>query len=150
MGPVRIQLPSELFAPAENAHFEGAIDLPAMKAGPDLYTFCEPLRWQVDVTNTGDAFLVTGTVEGVAATSCARCLADFSFPVTGEVEGYFLIDPDAAAPDDMDADEFDVLPRRQRHRPYCPWCMPRCCWNSRWCPCAPRTAWGCAPRAAPT
>ena len=110
MGPVRIQLPSELFAPAENAHFEGAIDLPAMKAGPDLYTFCEPLRWQVDVTNTGDAFLVTGTVEGVAATSCARCLADFSFPVTGEVEGYFLIDPDAAAPDDMDADEFDVLP----------------------------------------
>ena len=61
-----------------------------MKAGPDLYIrSASRFAWQVDVTNTGDAFLVAGTVEGVAATSCARCLADVSFPVTGEVEGYY-------------------------------------------------------------
>ena len=63
-----------------------------------------------DVTNTGDALLVTGTVEGEAKTSCARCVDEFSFPVTGEVEGYFLIGADREAPEDMDDDEFDVLP----------------------------------------
>ncbi|MCB6312030.1 YceD family protein [Gordonibacter pamelaeae] len=84
--------------------------MPAVKAGPDLYDFAEPLAWQVDVTNTGDALLVTGTVEGEAKTSCARCVDEFSFPVTGEVEGYFLIGADREAPEDMDDDEFDVLP----------------------------------------
>lgn len=110
MEPLRVHIPSELFSPAESTHFEGEIEVPVMKAGPDLYTFSGSLAWQVDVTNTGDAFLVMGTVEGQAATSCARCLAEVTFPVMGEIEGYFLIGADAQAPDDMDADEFDVLP----------------------------------------
>lgn len=110
MNSLRIHIPSDLFSPAESLHFEGVADIPVMKAGPDLYSFSAPLVWQVDVTNTGGAFLVTGTVEGEANTSCARCLEDFSFPVTGEIEGYYLIGSDAHAPEDMDEDEFDVLP----------------------------------------
>lgn len=110
MDSLRIHIPSDLFSPAESLHFEGAADIPVMKAGPDLYSFSAPLAWQIDVTNTGGAFLVTGTVEGEANTSCARCLEDFSFPVTGEIEGYYLIGSDAHAPEDMDEDEFDVLP----------------------------------------
>ena len=110
MEATRIPIPSELFAPAESSQFEGTYAVPVVKAGPDLYDFAEPLAWQVDVTNTGDALLVTGTVEGEAKTSCARCVDEFSFPVTGEVEGYFLIGADREAPEDMDDDEFDVLP----------------------------------------
>ena len=110
METTRIPIPSELFAPAESSHFDGSYTVPVLKAGPDLYDFAEPLSWQVDVTNTGDALLVTGTVEGEARTSCARCVDDFSFPVTGEVEGYFLLGADKEAPEDMDDDEFDVLP----------------------------------------
>ncbi len=30
--------------------------------------------------------------------------------MTGEIEGYFLLDETKAAPEDMDEDEFDVLP----------------------------------------
>lgn len=111
MESVRIHLPHELFAPAESSHFEGTIEVPVLKAGPDLYSFSAPLAWQVDVTNTGDAFLVTGMVEGEATTSCARCLEDVRFPLMGEIEGYFLIGGDEAqAPEDMDDDEFELLP----------------------------------------
>lgn len=109
MSELRIHMPSELFAPAESSHFEGTFDVPVIKAGPDLYDFTGPLDWQVDVTNTGGALLVTGTIEGEAKTACARCLEEFSFPVTGEVEGYFLINGEDEAPEDMDDDEFDVL-----------------------------------------
>ena len=110
METTRISIPSELFAPAESSHFEGSLAEPVMKAGPDLYDFEAPLAWQVDVTNTGDALLVTGTVEGEAKTSCARCLEQIAFSVTGEIEGYFLLDAEKDTPEDMDDDEFDVLP----------------------------------------
>lgn len=111
MEPIKIAIPNELFSPAEMAHFEGQADLGVLKAGPDLYTFSAPLTWAVDITNTGDALLVTGTAEGEAVTSCARCLEDVTLPVTGDIEGYFLIGgDDAEAPEDMDEDEFDVLP----------------------------------------
>lgn len=109
MEATRITVPAELFAPAQYAHYEGELALPVMKAGPDLYDFAAPVTWQADITNTGDALLVSGTVEGEASTSCARCLDTFTFPVTGEIEGYFVIGGESDAPEDMDEDEFDLL-----------------------------------------
>ena len=105
-----IRIPSELFAPAESSRFEGNIDLSAVETGSDVYTFSKPLAWRVDITNTGGAFLVAGTVEGEARAVCARCLDEFAFPVAGEIEGYYLIGPDSRAPEGMDDDEFDILP----------------------------------------
>ena len=110
METIKIQIPNELFAPAESTHFDGTLDLPVFKSGPDLYTFPEPLRWDVDITNTGDAFLVSGTVEGTAETACARCLEPVKIPLIGEIEGYYLISEEGQAPEDLDEDEFEVLP----------------------------------------
>ncbi len=86
MDNTRVLLTSELFSPAAMAHFEDALDMPVLKAGPDLYTFDGPVSWQIDVTNTGDAFLVTGTAEARAKTACARCLEDAEFSLMGEIE----------------------------------------------------------------
>lgn len=107
---LRIFIPSELFAPAESSHFEGELALASMQAGPDEYAFPEPLAWQADIANTGDALLVTGTVTGDAVGSCARCLDEFRISLAGRIEGYFLLDETKSAPEDMDDDEFDVLP----------------------------------------
>ena len=76
MEPTSIKIPAELFALAESSRFEGDLDLDALDANPDEYRFDAPLAWWVDVTNTGEALLVAGSVEGRAITSCARCLAD--------------------------------------------------------------------------
>ena len=84
-----------------------------LSAGVDEYRFAEPLRWQADITNTGGALLVTGTVEGRAATACARCLEEAAFDVVGEIEGYFLISGAEAELDDIEEDEFDVLPESE-------------------------------------
>lgn len=110
MDSIRIEIPNELFAPAESSHFEGEAKVDVLKAGPDLYSFAEPLKWQAEITNTGDALLVMGTVEGDASTSCARCLDDVHLPFVGEIEGYFLInEDDFEKPEDMDEEEFEVL-----------------------------------------
>lgn len=121
-----IRLPHELFAPAAMAHYEGDHELAVLKSGPDLYAFDGPVHWAVDITNTGDAFLVTGTVEGDARTACARCADVAEVPLYGEIEGYFVMEPtvldgereeadeDADASFGMDEAEFDVLPDDDR------------------------------------
>ena len=110
MSDLYLEVPSNLFEPAAFEHFEGAFDVCALASGPDVYSFSEPVAYSIDVTNTGDALLVTGSAEGRAKTACSRCLSDVELPLIGEIEGYFLIEDDACAPEDMDDDEFDVLP----------------------------------------
>ena len=105
-----IKIPAELFALAESSHYEGQLELPLLAAGPDDYAFAEPLDWQVDVTNTGEAFLVEGTVNGSATTACARCLEDVAVDLDARIDGYFLIEGQAEAPEGMDDDEYEVLP----------------------------------------
>ena len=106
-----IQVPDELFAPAESSAFEGVWELPLLAAGPDEYRFDAPLAWRVDVTNTGEALLVAGEVGGRARGTCSRCLEEFEIDLAGEVEGYFLIEEGAEPPEDLDGDEFQTLGR---------------------------------------
>ena len=117
MAAVPIKIPAELFALAESSHFEGELDLPVLQVGPDDYRFGSPLPWSVDVTNTGSALLVSGTVAGDSTCACARCLEDVHYSLNGIIEGYFLIEAagqgaDEASWDDDEPgeDEFDVLP----------------------------------------
>lgn len=110
MEPIKLHMPKEMFSPAAYAHYEEDASLDILKCGPDLYDFKEPLHWQADITNTGGALLVTGTVEGVATGTCARCLDAVDVVLTGEIEGYYLTSPEEAAPEDLEDDEFDYLP----------------------------------------
>lgn len=114
-----IKIPPELFATAESSRFEGTIEVPELSVGPDTYHFPSPLAWSVDVTDTGGAFLVAGTVEGNAEVTCARCLGPASYDFLGDIEGYFLMEGAEAEDTDEDedapgADEFDVLPADHR------------------------------------
>ena len=104
MSDIRIQIPAELFAPAESSHFEGVWDLQTLQAGPDAYRFEQPVQWHADVTNTGDALLVTGLARGTALTDCARCLEQAEFDLAGEIQGYFLIQNESEVPEDMEGD----------------------------------------------
>ena len=108
-----IKIPAELFALAESSHFEGEYACNSLAIGPDDYTFGEPLKWQVDVTNTGSALLVEGGVAGRGTCACSRCLEDVDHEFDGSIEGYFLVngaeEPDEEN-DELGEDAFDVLP----------------------------------------
>lgn len=105
-----IALPEELFETAESRHFEGEAALGELTAGADAYRFAGPVAWSADVTNTGGALLVMGTATAAATTACARCLEDVTYDLAGDIEGYFVIGGEEAAPEDMEGDEFDYLP----------------------------------------
>lgn len=105
-----IPMPAELFAPAESSFFEGVYEPEEFEFGPDTYRVDGPLSWNAVVSNVGGALLVAGSVTGAVITECARCLEDARFEVTGELEGYFIIPNEGEVPEDMDEDEFDILP----------------------------------------
>lgn len=105
-----IKIPAELFAIAESSHFDGETAWPVLSTGYDDVSFEGPVAWEVDVTNTDGALLVEGSARARAHTQCARCLEDVAFDVDGQIEGWFLISPDAVGPDDVGEDELQVLP----------------------------------------
>lgn len=108
--PLSIELPAELFSPAEFAQFEGEVAVDALEYGPDEYRFDGPLSWHIDVSNTGDdSLLVMGYVRGHAHTDCARCLEDAAYDIDAAIEEYFLTEG-AELPEGADEDEFERLP----------------------------------------
>ncbi len=109
-GFATIKIPAELFAPAESSRYEGLLDLGVLHAGSDEYRFADSVAWEVDVTNTGEAFLVSGRASGCAVVHCARCLDEVAFDLEADIEGYFLIDSGQEHVEGLDDDEFDVLP----------------------------------------
>ena len=104
-----IALPSELFALAQSSRFDGEFPTNSLTYGPDTYTFPNGLHWDVEVTNTGEAFLVMGTLRGDAVVPCARCLEDAEYPIDVPVDGYFVIEPSDDDDDEQDDIEFGVV-----------------------------------------
>lgn len=109
MAPIRIEIPKELFTPSEFHRYSEHAEVGTITVGGVEFAFPDGVEWTADITNTGGALLVSGKVEGVATADCARCLEEASLDVEGELEGYFLISPEAEAPDDMEEDEFERL-----------------------------------------
>ncbi len=111
MDPLLVHIPNELLTPAATACFEGCAHLPGIEVGPGAYADAADLSWRHGVTDGGEALQVEGSVQGTARTSCARCLEDVTIDFDGEIWGYFLTGgEDAAAPEGMDEDEYELLP----------------------------------------
>lgn len=108
--PLVIDVPAELFAPAESSSFEGTYDMGEFDFGPDHYKTVGTMQWNAFVSNVGGALLVTGSITGVVATECSRCLDEVEYDVNGELEAYLIIPGESEAPEDMDEDEFGYLP----------------------------------------
>lgn len=109
MEPLSIEVPAQLFAPAESLSFSGEYQLDRLEQGVDTYTFGSPLTWEVTVSNTGGALLVTGIVSGSAQTSCVRCLEPAEYSLEGEVEGYYLIPDSDVQLTDEEKEEYELL-----------------------------------------
>lgn len=68
----------------------GELDLGEVTLGEETFSFAEPATFDVALTNTGAGIVASGEVRARARATCARCLCDFDFPVTGDVEGFYI------------------------------------------------------------
>ncbi len=83
----------------------GTLDEAGYTMGDMELSTPEGIVYDLVLSNTGEAFTLTGTVSARAETQCARCLEAASLEVRGEVSGYYLADADADA-EGLEQDEF--------------------------------------------
>ncbi len=109
MSTFKIQMPKEMFDPAQFMQINEEVNIDPIEVGPDTFIFSDPVRAEISVTNTGGAFLVQGKVSGEATCACARCLEDAQIDIAGTIEGYILIEGQDCDLDDLEGDEYEVL-----------------------------------------
>lgn len=109
MSKLIIKFPEELFELAQSSSFSGDWEVGVLSAGPDEYTFDAPLTWIITVSNVDDAFLLSGSLKGVARVSCGRCLDEYSFSLTGNIEGLCVEESAAVSFDDQEDEEETLI-----------------------------------------
>jgi uncharacterized protein len=76
--------------------------------GFQVFEFDGQVSYEISLTNTGEGVLLAGTARAKGSSECARCLEDAPFAVEGEVQGYFILNPDRKDRESSD-DEFTAV-----------------------------------------
>jgi uncharacterized protein len=72
----------------------GVLPCERLDLGSRYFALNDGIPYELTLTNTGGGILLAGNARATGTAECARCLEDASFEVQGEVEGYFILDPD--------------------------------------------------------
>ena len=98
-----------MFKPSAFKTLDGSFHVCSIESKSDSYSLKKPILYNVTLTNTGDAFLITGTAEATAQTSCSRCLEDVNIDLKANIDAYYLIDPPETE-EENEINEFEILP----------------------------------------
>jgi uncharacterized protein len=69
----------------------GAVDLPDVSLGEQVFDFLGPVEFCVTLTNVGAGIVAEGTATAEAHTACARCLCDMTLTVSTDVDGFYVM-----------------------------------------------------------
>jgi uncharacterized protein len=84
----------ELAELGSTKEFAGAIPLERLELGAHGFRLNGGISYEVTLTNTGGDVLLAGSAQSAGVTECARCLEEAALEIRGEVEGYFILNPD--------------------------------------------------------
>jgi uncharacterized protein len=72
----------------------GVLPYERLDRGAQTFILSSGISYKLTLTNTGGGVLLTGEARAEGTTECTRCLEDAAFEVLGDVEGYFILEPD--------------------------------------------------------
>lgn len=91
-----VQVLPRLSHTGSSEHLNGVFNLPSIEVGTRHFDVPEGISYEIDLTNTSEAILLSGTATACLATRCDKCLEPATLALTGEVQGYFLFDASSA------------------------------------------------------
>lgn len=98
-----------MFKPSAFKTLDGLLHLDKLNTQYDVLEFSDPVNYKITITNTGDAFLISGIAQGTAKTSCSRCLETVEIDLKATIDAYYLIDAPQDAQEN-EINEFEILP----------------------------------------
>ena len=108
---ILFKIPESLQQIASTEHVEGVMDVEEIQVGFDSYKLENPAKWSLDITNTGSAFLLSGSITAEVRAICARCTEEFDLYLEGEVVAYYVM-PETDVEEtglELDDDEFEFV-----------------------------------------
>ncbi len=108
MTPFSVSIYPELEETGGYVELSGVLDEPCYYRGDIKFDTPKGIAYNLQLSNTGEAILLTGTVSTHAHTICDRCLEPAKLDVEGEAEGYYLLEK-ADQVEGKDVDEFDCV-----------------------------------------
>lgn len=106
MQQLLVSVQPDLVEPASVRPLKGVLDIDSFTVGGMDLTIAGGVHYDLLLTNTGEGILLTGTASCDAATSCARCLDPTSLELSGDVEGYYVLEEDSGV-EGYEDDEFE-------------------------------------------
>jgi uncharacterized protein len=94
----------DLAALGSSAALSGNLAVQAFAKGARDFRAEGGIDYQLELTNTGGAVLLSGRASARLASACDRCLAEASLNINGDVEGYFVFDAQAEELKDAEAE----------------------------------------------
>lgn len=92
--PLYIQVLPRLSRTGSIEHLEGVYEFSRIEIGSRCFDL-SGIDYNIDLTNTGEAVLLTGQASAELNTSCDRCLQPAKLDITGETQGYFLFEKES-------------------------------------------------------
>lgn len=89
MAEYRLDVRSILDEIGASIHVVDTLDLGSLTVGEETFTLLEPARFDIHISNAGEAIVPTGRITAVVRATCSRCLCDFETEIQGEIEGYW-------------------------------------------------------------
>lgn len=106
MQELAVSIYPELSEPASTRALDGTLECESYSVGGMTLLTPRGVEYHLQLTNTGEGIVLSGTVSCTASAPCSRCLAAVTFEVEGEAQGYYLLEP-AESLDEYEADEFE-------------------------------------------
>ena len=82
----------ELAETGSYAVIAGTYELKGFEKGPRSFLLDNGIQYELSLTNTGAAVVISGTVEAQVTSECDRCLEPAHLLLEGEAEGYVLFE----------------------------------------------------------
>jgi len=94
LDPLYIQVLPRLTNTGSSEYAQGVLPLTNIDIGYRHFTVAEGISYDVSLLNTSEAILLSGTATASITADCDRCLETTELHLSGEVQGYYLFDPE--------------------------------------------------------
>lgn len=111
--PLYVQVLPRLAHTGSAEQMQGTLDLTSIDVGHRHFDLAQGIDYDISLTNTGEAVLLSGQASATLATFCDRCLNPTELKLAGEVQGYFLFDV-ATAPESEGLEVYEEVDKKGR------------------------------------
>jgi len=113
LDPFYIQVLPQLTKTGSNECVKGVLPVTSIDIGFRHFDAALGIAYDINLSNTSEAILLSGVATANLITNCDRCLENTELYISGEIQGYYLFKP-VETPGDEKLEVYELVDARGR------------------------------------